>query len=193
MLYILFMHCDSWICCTLLNNIYSQTSICCECPQRFFCILTSILKAKIVNIQRQTLLECRKELFIWMFEGQNIWNAQKTPKKSTDNAVEKQLKPSVFLRLDGCFFPNFISVECVYSHSGLKERKCEEKNIPQRLNCIFYTVKLHLEHHSHLIEIFPSMCGVNGLSVSELFRMVFSGERSQRYFSPLAALHLVND
>lgn len=80
MLYILFVLCDSWICCALLNNIYSQTSICCECPQRFFCILTSILKAKIVNIQRQTLLECRKELFIWMFEGQNIWNAQKNSK-----------------------------------------------------------------------------------------------------------------
>lgn len=40
-------------------------------------------------------------------------------------------KNSIFLRLDCCFFPNFISVECVYSHSGLKERKFEEKTFPQ--------------------------------------------------------------
>lgn len=53
--------------------------------------------------------------------------SKKLQNKTTDDAVEKQLKQSVFLRLDGCFFPNFISVECVYSHSGLKEeRKCEE-------------------------------------------------------------------
>lgn len=195
MLYILFVLCDSWICCTLLHNIYSQTSICCECPQKIFCILTSILKAKIVNIQRQTTPGMQKRAFHLDVWGTKHLECSKTPKKkSTDDAVEKQLKPSVFLRLDGCFFPNFISVECVYSHSGLKEeRKCKESIFLKdstafsvQSNYILNIIVIWLKYCP------PCVVGLGSQSLSSSEWRFLGREQSKGFFSA-DWLHLVND
>lgn len=111
-----------------------------------------------------------------MSEGQNIWNADKIHRQRFD----KQLKQSVFLRLDGWFYifpPLTISVECVYSHIGLKERwKREEKAFLKDSTAFVAKSNYILK----ILKLFS-------LKSSDLFVLHnggFWGEKRQRHFFP---------
>lgn len=108
-------------------------------------------------------------------------------------------KISIFLRLDGCFFffPNFVSVECVYSHSGLKEwREFEEKTFLIDSTAFStqwnYIMSILQSFHWNLpLHVWCEWAQV-------LHNGVFFGGGGQKsrwvfFLSLLAALHLVND
>lgn len=82
-----------------------EPSVCCECPWGF--VLhphehphsksSQCVDTETSGMQRRQ----NEEAFIWMSEGEDIWDSENNPSQSTDG---KQLKQSAFLRLDGCFY-----------------------------------------------------------------------------------------
>lgn len=168
--------------------------ICCKCPWR---VVLHPRKhpdsenSQYVNTETPGMQKKEKKkeaAFIWMSEGQNIWNADKIHRQRFD----KQLKQSVFLRLDGWFYispPLTISVECVYSHIGLKERwKREEK-------AFLKDTTAFVAKSNYILKILKLF----SLKSSDLFVLHnggFWGEKRQRHFFPpsmMTALYLVND
>lgn len=173
----------------LLQTSQSRHVYLWKCPpfavnalEELFCILVSILTAKIVNMWTQKLLECKKKKKKKKQHSSGCLRDKTFGMliKSTDSALTSSWNNLFSWGLTvGFIFPPplTISVECVYSHIGLKERWKREEKVFLKDSTAFVAKSNYI---LKILKLFS-------LKSSDLFVLHnggFWGEKRQRHFFP---------